>query len=354
MPTGFGTYMADLGMQAGQGVLGGAMGLILEKHNDRRQLEQQGKLQAMQEASNLRIGKEMRDYNNMKDLEMWKATNYSAQKEEIKKAGLNPALLYGMKGGGGVTIGSSGSASGVSGASAPTGGREAVETAGMALQLGLLRAQKENIEADTANKLGDAANKPKVGQNLEASTGQMLANTGNIQADTELKKIQTNIAKIDEWIKDKTKEDAVEIVMWQSEKILNEVDNLARQNIVDKATMNDRIDLVKAELAVKALMPAYIEAQTRTEQGKPAVQAQDIKESQERIWQMSRQAVQKWREIEISGKQAETNYQNMLREEFKDSGLPTDIIDKVVDYIILRKLFAPPGRTETRGFHNRD
>ena len=36
---------------------------------------------------------------------MWKDTNYSAQMEELKKAGLNPGLLYGMSGGGATTIG---------------------------------------------------------------------------------------------------------------------------------------------------------------------------------------------------------------------------------------------------------
>jgi len=45
-------------------------------------------------------------------MKMWKNTNYEAQMEQMRKAGLNPSLLYGMSGGGGVTsnAGSGGSA----------------------------------------------------------------------------------------------------------------------------------------------------------------------------------------------------------------------------------------------------
>jgi hypothetical protein len=43
--------------------------------------------------------------------EMWRKTNYPAQVKMLKDAGLNPALLYGMKGGGGVTTGSQGGGS---------------------------------------------------------------------------------------------------------------------------------------------------------------------------------------------------------------------------------------------------
>ena len=82
--------------------------------------------------------------------EMWEKTNYSAQKEQMKKAGLNPALMYGMSGGGGVTTGpSNATAEGQAGNTNIGMGIQAVA------QLELLKAQKENIEADTeAKKVG--------------------------------------------------------------------------------------------------------------------------------------------------------------------------------------------------------
>ena len=51
------------------------MGLLLEGHNDRRQLRQQEKLQNLE----IKGSKELTDYNAAKQLEMWKATNYPAQ-----------------------------------------------------------------------------------------------------------------------------------------------------------------------------------------------------------------------------------------------------------------------------------
>lgn len=163
--------------QGTQGIIGAGMGLLLEGHNDRRQLKQQEKLQALQMAGN----KEMTDYGYNKQLQMWKDTNYSAQVEELKKAGLNPALLYGMGGGGGTTIGSG--TGGVSGAAAPSGGREVIDATGMGMQLALLKAQKENIEADTKVKLSTAP---------------------NLDQDTKNKEVQEKLLNIEQKFKDET------------------------------------------------------------------------------------------------------------------------------------------------------
>lgn len=128
-------------------VLGGGLGLILGEYNDRRQIKQQQKLTDMQIAGQ----KQMADYSQAQQFDMWNKTNYAAQVEHMKKAGLNPGLMYGMGGGGGATTGSASGS--VSGGSAPTGGGEV----GMGMQMALLQAQKENIEADTANKKAGAA-----------------------------------------------------------------------------------------------------------------------------------------------------------------------------------------------------
>lgn len=82
--------------------------------------------------------------SNKYALDMWKQTNYPAQVDMLKRAGLNPGLMYGMSGGGGATA-------------TPTGGNaQNTASRGMdiqgAAQLALLKAQTENIEADTAQK----------------------------------------------------------------------------------------------------------------------------------------------------------------------------------------------------------
>ena len=85
--------------QAAQSAIGAGFGLLLQKGQDRRQIKQQEKLQALEIAGQ----KQLTDYNQEKALEMWEKTGYGAQKEQMKGAGLNPGLMYGMSGGGGQT-----------------------------------------------------------------------------------------------------------------------------------------------------------------------------------------------------------------------------------------------------------
>lgn len=79
--------------------------------------------------------------------DLWDRTNYDAQVKQMKKAGLNPALLYGMGGG-------AGGQTGGGGAMPQAGAGHGMDIAGAA-QLALLKAQTDNIRADTANKQQD-------------------------------------------------------------------------------------------------------------------------------------------------------------------------------------------------------
>lgn len=167
---------------AAAGIIGAGLGLALEKHNDRRQIKQQGKLQEQQISGQ----KQMTDYNISKQLQMWKDTSYGAQKTEMQKAGLNPALMYGMGGGGGQ---STGNASGtVNGGNAPQGGGEAMGMIQQQMNLQLLKAQKENIEADTENKKSGTleTNEKKTALEYENIIKDLLVNRdkdGNMISD---------------------------------------------------------------------------------------------------------------------------------------------------------------------------
>lgn len=183
-------WITDMGQQAAQGIVGAGLGMTLgrinDKYQDKRQLSQQGKLQAMQEAGEIRVGKAMGDYNIKNAKDMWEYTGYGGQMRQIKEAGLNPALLYGMKGGGGITTGPAASAGNVGTDTTHRTSSDPTASMGMAMQIGLMRAQKENIEADTANKQADTANKPLTGQNIEANTGLTKINTAMQQVALEV------------------------------------------------------------------------------------------------------------------------------------------------------------------------
>lgn len=142
-----GNVLGMIGEGAGiAGTVAGILG-IGEKRQDRRQIEQQKRLQELQIQGN----KEMSEFEKNQQLDMWNKTNYGAQVNHLKEAGLNPALLYGMGGSGGATTGG-GSGAGVSGGHAATG----VQGQGMALETALATAQLANIQAQTEKTKAEA------------------------------------------------------------------------------------------------------------------------------------------------------------------------------------------------------
>lgn len=140
--------------EASRGIMGIALGGIFNK----RAVRQQRRMNELQ--------KEMTDYNMQKQLELWEKTGYGAQKEQLKEAGMNPALMYGMGGGGGQTASVN-----------AAGGYQAAnyEAESMGMNLELLKSQirlqnaeaaktsvetekiatvdTENVKADTVNKV---------------------------------------------------------------------------------------------------------------------------------------------------------------------------------------------------------
>lgn len=142
--------LAEAGLAIGVNAANAGGNLIFGEIQQRRQLEGQKKALAQQNAA---------------AYDMWLKTNYSAQRHQLEKAGLNPGLLYGMGGGGGGQTGSS--------SAMPSAQNVGQMDIASAAQLALLKAQKENIEADTANKKADA--------------GKKGAETPGAQADSEMK-----------------------------------------------------------------------------------------------------------------------------------------------------------------------
>lgn len=327
-------------------------GMAIAKGKDKRQLRQQEKLM------NLEISgqKQLMDYGMGLQHEMWKQTGPTGQVEELTKAGLNPALIYGMGGAGGQTTGSPGG--NVTGGKAPAGsGAEQEALLGMGMQLALMGAQKENIEADTNLKEVEANKKGGVDTQLAQTEIQNLTQgIENQKAIAELTRVQTKVADIDRYIKDRSKEDQIEIIMWKAGEALEILDNLDRENIVNAATMNDRIQTVKVELAQKALTNQLIKAQTTTEKGKPAIQVQTIKESEQKIKTLVQQGVQRWSEISIGAQNANTNQTKMEQDNWVNDvshslGLPIDVVEKVAQAIIFKNIISPDkGHNPVQGF----
>lgn len=148
----------ELGQQVGNSVAGGVgagiagMGInmldeaLFGDYRRQNQLDQQEALQRNQAY----YGKEMMNHQNKLQMEMWENTNYDAQVQQLKKAGLNPAMIYGQGQGGGVT-GSGGMGSIGTGTASDESSqkRAAIENMGMGIELAMMNAQKDKIIAET-------------------------------------------------------------------------------------------------------------------------------------------------------------------------------------------------------------
>ena len=77
--------------------LNNSMGMQNAQMAQHMQINQAQQLQQMQVDG----AKELTQFNNKEAYEMWKKTNYSAQADEMRKAGLNVATMYGKGGQGG-------------------------------------------------------------------------------------------------------------------------------------------------------------------------------------------------------------------------------------------------------------
>lgn len=270
--------------ETGAGIALGAMNAAGNAFGigQKRQLKQQEKLNQQQVKAQMQLA----DYQRQMQMQMWKDTNYSAQVEELKKAGLNPAILYGKGGGGGMSVGA-GINTGVNGgqAEAPSAMMKGFE--GMSMipaQIELMKAQKENIQADTANKLG-------VDAELKG------AQAGEAQSRIELNKIQSEINRLDLELKGKSLEDQLYIIEQTAHKMTGERDKAWAEGNVAQATQEAQIKLINQELTNKAIEAAAMQ--------------KGIDLDNARITEITNNIQQKWQELNI--KEASTRWEHQDR-----------------------------------------
>ncbi|AXH73567.1 MAG: DNA pilot protein [Microviridae sp.] len=292
--------LLEYGLQAANNVINTGMGLLLEGHNDNRQAEQQKRLQEIQIQGN----KEMADYNMKNSLKMWEETSYKAQMEQMKKAGLNPALLYGQGGAGGATTAGAATGAGVSGGNAPQGGNEI-------MGLMMMQAQIKNLEADTQKKEVEAEKTAGVDTELTKSSIENIAQgITESKAKTEVLQVDRDIKNVQWRIADATEQEVIRSIGLKMQQAAQTFDKMVRENSIGDETRITLINQAKQDLVQTSLQNLLIKANTgKTEaeikeiSAKIAKMAADIQIAQSNLGIQEKNA-------ETGRMQWETNQQN--------------------------------------------
>lgn len=180
---------------AGETILNGATGGLASgvgsfisglfgDDSEKKQFENEKELMGLQAKYN-----EAAASNNQKRAQaMWDYTNYENQKKHMIQAGLNPALLYGMSGGGGSSASGAGQAAGVS-----NPGTQAVM---MGIQAENMRANTQLQKAEAAKATAEAAKTS--GTDTEESQSRIGLNETLKEMNRTLSRLQETNTRLSE------------------------------------------------------------------------------------------------------------------------------------------------------------
>lgn len=198
-----------------------AIGGAMSAKDAKRQHEYDLEKMAKQHGYNIESQKLGQQFNK----EMWNYTNYENQKRHLENAGLNPALLYGMSGGGGATAaGAQGMGAGIASGHEmgikQQGRGMGLQAAAIASQIDLNNSQAEKNRADAKKTAG---------------------------VDTQLTEAQTDYTNSLKRLTD-TKENTEAanyyLILQKQSLVFEQARNLAIKNDIDEATKQTQIDKV--------------------------------------------------------------------------------------------------------------
>jgi hypothetical protein len=168
---------------AGIGAVSGALGMIGQNKRAKKQHNRQKELMGIQLKNQQQLNKQ----GQKLQMQTWRDTNYGAQMDMMKDAGLNPALMYGMSGGGGATTGSQG------GGSAQGGNSHAPMDIGASVQASLMMAQAMKLKAETKEI---EAKTDKVGQDISESQQRVIESISKVALNEKMGITEDSKAKL--------------------------------------------------------------------------------------------------------------------------------------------------------------
>nr|DAR36359.1 MAG TPA: DNA pilot protein VP2 [Microviridae sp.] len=222
--------------------------------------EQWGNQLKLMEIQN-RYNEQMAKNNQQRNKDLWDYTNYENQKQHIKNAGLNPALMYGMGGGGGV------SANGAQGQGVTQPTDRSVEMGlkqqGLGLQLASIASQVDLNKSQAEKNKAEAEKISGVDTKVqEATIDNLIAQTSNEKVKKGLILGQIRVADAEEelkrntadWTKEKSEETRWNVKSLQKgiEKLIEEINGTKLDNELKKKTIDNKVK--ESSLTLQSLM----------------------------------------------------------------------------------------------------
>lgn len=240
-------------LSAGSTIANATIGMIGQRKREKRAMNNQKQLMDIQHKNQRELNQQGFDLQKR----MWDETNYGAQMDHIKNAGLNPALMYGMSGGGGVTTGSQGGGSASSGqAPAPQQmpSMDIQQALMMSAQIKLMEAQakKADAEADSTRGVEGTKGAAEIGK-INTEISSLTQGIENQKAHEGLIKAQTEMQNIDNMVKEATTNNVINEIIARTEKTVAEARQAMVQADVDESTIEDKIDTIQANAVSAAL-----------------------------------------------------------------------------------------------------
>ncbi|AXH76211.1 MAG: DNA pilot protein [Microviridae sp.] len=268
----------------------GATDVIGNQIQAGQQYRRQKKLMDIQQQNQMELNKQGQQIQ----LETWKETNYPAQMEMLKKAGLNPSLMYAKGGTPGTTGGQGGgsAASGNAQSAAPMEISNIMNMRAQQAQIKLTEAQAEKTKVETEKIGGVDTTK------AESEIGKIIAETQNEQIKGELMKVQTAV----ETIKMNNEQNVIEANL---RKIAEETNKLRLENKITQETTDSIIKEAAANAIGSVLSNELTKSNTKLSQEQIEKIRTELYNDWTRIQQTTKGLEQKDKEIAIQKFRAE-------------------------------------------------
>jgi len=186
--------------------------------------------------------KEMAEFNYKLGKRMWNETGSEAQRKQLEKAGLNVALMYGGKGGGGQTASVNPGNVGQGTATRPDilqGLSLMANMKNAEASANLANAQAEKAKAETEKTKGvDTA---KVSQEIINLKQDNVTEKGK----SRLTEMEADIKEVESFITTATMQDSIDRIKNESLLAYQNLKQLEYRNQVDKETVNTNIGIIK-------------------------------------------------------------------------------------------------------------